>query len=142
MSRYGEGRTRFDRAAATARALKIDQAQHCTCWGGAGQPQTPCTPSTCQRDRCKGCRAAGKPWYSPGEVRWLETGQGLPADVVAELERLWRTSSIGSRTAPPADRDRGVCGRGHPLARNGKCRPCAAMNARARRRARRRENGA
>jgi hypothetical protein len=123
-----------------ARELKLDRGIYCICWPQPDDPR-PCTPQTCDPN-CKACRVRGRPSSSAGEARWLETGQGLAADVVAELQRLWRTSSIRSRTAPPPFRDRGACGRGHPIEANAKCRPCAAMNARARRRARRRENGA
>jgi hypothetical protein len=57
----------------------------CTCWPKPDDPH-PCTPQTCDW-RCRACRIYGRPFYSRGELQYLEYGTG---PLAAELARLWQ----------------------------------------------------
>jgi hypothetical protein len=46
----------------------------------------PCTPQTCD-PRCRACRIHGRPFYSRGDLQYLEHGTG---PLAAELDRLWQ----------------------------------------------------
>jgi len=48
-------------------------------------------PQTCNW-RCRACRIHGRPFYSHGDLQYLEHGTGPPA---AELDRLWRAKGTG-----------------------------------------------
>jgi len=62
----------------------IDKGRSCTCWPKPNDPR-PCTPQTCDW-RCRACRVHGRPFYSHGDLQYLEHGTG---PLVAELDRLW-----------------------------------------------------
>ncbi len=56
----------------------------------------PCTPQTCDW-RCRACRLYGRPFYSLGDLLYLEHGTG---PLAAELRRLWRgKGTMKGRTA-------------------------------------------
>jgi hypothetical protein len=57
----------------------------CSCWPRSDDA-CPCTPQTCDW-RCRACRVHGRPFYSHGDLLYLEHGTG---PLAAELERLWR----------------------------------------------------
>jgi len=57
----------------------------CSCWPRPGDAY-PCTPQTCDW-RCQACRIHGRPFYSRGDLLYLEHGSG---PLAAELDRLWR----------------------------------------------------
>jgi hypothetical protein len=63
----------------------LDKAHRCSCWPRPDDPR-PCTPQTCDR-RCQACRIHGRPFYSHGDLQYLEHGTG---PLAAELDRLWR----------------------------------------------------
>jgi hypothetical protein len=64
----------------------------------------PCTPQTCDW-RCRACRIHGRPFYSHGDLQYLEHGTG---PLAAELKRLWRVKGTGKRrTVPEAARHNG-----------------------------------
>jgi hypothetical protein len=63
----------------------FDKGRSCTCWPKPDDP-CPCTPETCDW-RCRACRIYGRPFYSRGDVQFLEYGAG---PLAAELERLWQ----------------------------------------------------
>ena len=63
-----------------------------TCWPRPDD-SCPCTPRTCD-PRCRACRIYGRPFYSRGELQYLEHGTG---PLAAELERLWRVRGAGKR---------------------------------------------
>jgi hypothetical protein len=63
----------------------FDKARRCTCWPTPGDAR-PCTPQTCDW-RCLACRIHGRPFYSRGDLQYLEHGTGPMA---AELDRLWQ----------------------------------------------------
>jgi hypothetical protein len=63
----------------------IDKAHTCSCWPKPDDAR-PCTPQTCDW-RCKACRIHDRPFYSHGDLQYLEHGTG---PLVAELGRLWR----------------------------------------------------
>jgi hypothetical protein len=50
-------------------------------------------PQTCDW-RCRACRSHGRPFYSRGDLQYLEQGTG---PLAAELERLWRVRGAGRR---------------------------------------------
>ena len=61
------------------------KGRRCTCWPKPDDPR-PCTPQTCDW-RCRACRIHGRPFYSHGDLQYLEHGTG---PLAAELDRLWR----------------------------------------------------
>jgi hypothetical protein len=61
------------------------KGRSCTCWPKPDDPR-PCTPQTCDW-RCRACRIHGRPFYSHGDLQYLEHGTG---PLAAELDRLWR----------------------------------------------------
>ena len=63
----------------------IGKGCKCSCWPKPGDAR-PCTPQTCDW-RCRACRIHGRPFYSHGDLQYLEHGTG---PLVAELDRLWR----------------------------------------------------
>jgi hypothetical protein len=63
----------------------IDKGHRCTCWPKPDNPR-PCTPQTCDW-RCRACRIHGRPFYSHGDLQYLEHGTG---SLAAELDRLWQ----------------------------------------------------
>jgi hypothetical protein len=72
----------------------------CTCWPKPDDPH-PCTPQTCDW-RCRACRSHGRPFYSRGDLRYLEEGTG---PLAAELDRLWRVRGAGRRRTVPEGAD-------------------------------------
>jgi hypothetical protein len=63
----------------------LGKAHRCICWPRRDDPG-PCTPKTCDW-RCRACRIHGRPFYSLGDLQYLEHGTG---PLAAELDRLWR----------------------------------------------------
>jgi hypothetical protein len=63
----------------------IDRGHKCSCWPKPDDAR-PCTPQSCD-PRCRACRIHGRPFYSHGELLYLEHGTG---PLAAELQRLWR----------------------------------------------------
>ena len=63
----------------------IGKAHRCTCWPKPDDAR-PCTPQTCDW-RCQACRIHGRPFYSHGDLQYLEHGTG---PLAAELDRLWQ----------------------------------------------------
>jgi hypothetical protein len=63
----------------------FDKGHSCTCWPTPDDPR-PCTPQTCDW-RCRACSIHGRPFYSHGDLQYLEHGTG---PLAAELDRLWR----------------------------------------------------
>ena len=81
----GRRKTRRPGEIAIAPGSGLGKARRCTCWpkpDGTG----PCTPQTCD-GRCLACRIHGRPFYSSGDLQYLEHGTG---PLAAELDRLWR----------------------------------------------------
>jgi hypothetical protein len=70
----------------------IDKGYKCSCWPKPGDAR-PCTPRSCDPG-CRACRVHGRPFYSHGELQYLEHGSG---PLAAELERLWRVRGAGKR---------------------------------------------
>jgi hypothetical protein len=68
----------------------FDKGRRCSCWPKPDDPR-PCTPQTCDW-RCGACRVYGRPFYSHGELQYLEHGSG---PLAAELDRLWRVRGAG-----------------------------------------------
>jgi hypothetical protein len=68
------------------------KAHRCICWPKPDDPH-PCTPQTCDW-RCRACRIHGRPFYSLGDLQYLEHGTG---PIAAELDRLWRVRGAGKR---------------------------------------------
>jgi hypothetical protein len=68
------------------------KAHRCTCWPRPDD-SFPCTPQTCE-PRCQACRVHGRPFYSYGDLLYLEHGTG---PLAAELDRLWRVRGAGKR---------------------------------------------
>jgi hypothetical protein len=64
----------------------------CSCWPRSDDAR-PCTPLTCDW-RCRACRIHGRPFYSRGDLQYLEHGTG---PLAAELDRLWRVRGAGKR---------------------------------------------
>jgi hypothetical protein len=64
---------------------RIDKGHSCSCWPKPDDAR-PCTPQTCDW-RCRACRIHGQPFYSHGDLQYLEHGTG---PLAAELDRLWR----------------------------------------------------
>jgi hypothetical protein len=63
----------------------FDKGCKCSCWPKPDDAR-PCTPRTCDW-RCQACRLHGRPFYSHGDLQYLEHGTG---PLAAELRRLWR----------------------------------------------------
>jgi hypothetical protein len=63
----------------------FDRAHRCTCWPKPDDAR-PCTPQTYDW-RCRACRIHGRPFYSHGDLQYLEHGSG---PLAAELHRLWQ----------------------------------------------------
>jgi hypothetical protein len=121
------------------RLPEVRAGKWCTCWGGPGLPDRPCTPETCDPD-CKACAAAEQPFWTREDLRFLETGRGVTAEA---LRRLWAAKDVPKGGPPPRDREpRIVCGRGHPVEPGRNCRKCAAELRRASRLRAREEAGA
>jgi hypothetical protein len=70
----------------------IDKGRSYTCWPEPDDAR-PCTPQTCDW-RCRACRVHRRPFYSHGELQYLEHGTG---PLAAELDRLWRVRGTGKR---------------------------------------------
>ena len=78
-------KTRRPGEIAIAPGSGIDKARRCTCWPKPDDAR-PCTPQTCD-GRCQACRIHGRPFYSRGDLQYLEHGTG---PLAAELDRLWQ----------------------------------------------------
>jgi hypothetical protein len=78
-------KTRRPGEIAIAPGSGFDKARRCTCWPKPDDPR-PCTPQTCDL-RCRACHVHGRPFYSHGDLQYLEHGTG---PLAAELNRLWR----------------------------------------------------
>jgi hypothetical protein len=81
----------------------------------AGVPVACGRPQTCDW-RCRACRTHGRPFYSHGDLLYLEHGTG---PLAAELERLWRakgTMKGGKEQAMTTVRAGRLC-RGEQLGR-------------------------
>jgi hypothetical protein len=80
------------------------KGHRCTCWPKPDYAR-PCTPQTCDW-RCRACRVHGRPFYSHGDLQYLEHGTGPMA---AELDRLWRVKGTmkggTTRQGPRRDGD-------------------------------------
>jgi hypothetical protein len=88
----------------------LDKGRRCNCWPRPNDAR-PCTPQTCDW-RCRACRIHGRPFYSHGDLQYLERGT---RPLVAELDRLWRAKgTMKSRTAREVPRDDGDGGRALP----------------------------
>jgi hypothetical protein len=70
----------------------MDKGRTCTCWPKPDDPH-PCTPQTCDW-RCRACGIRGRPFYSRGDLQYLEHGTGPMA---AELDRLCGSGGAGKR---------------------------------------------
>jgi len=86
----------------------IDQAYKCTCWPKPDDAR-PCTPQTCDW-RCRACRIHGRPFYSHGDLHYLEHGTGPMAaelqggpigtlDVYSARPRSWDDSEVSALQA-------------------------------------------
>ena len=64
----------------------------CSCWPRPNDAR-PCTPQTCDW-RCRACRVHGRPFYSRGDLQYLEHGTG---PLAAELKRLGWVRGTGKR---------------------------------------------
>jgi hypothetical protein len=64
----------------------FDKGCKCSCWP-TPEDAYPCTPQTCDW-RCGACRIHGQPFYSHGDLQYLEHGSG---PLAAELDQLWRS---------------------------------------------------
>ena len=80
----------------------FNKGYKCSCWPKPDDAR-PCTPRTCDW-RCRACAIHGRPFYSHGDLLYLEYGTG---PLAAELKRLWRAKgTMKGRTAPhPAGHD-------------------------------------
>jgi hypothetical protein len=78
-------KTRRPGEIAIAPGSGIDKARSCSCWPKPDNAR-PCTPQTCDW-RCRACRSYGRPFYSRGDLQYLEHGTG---PLAAELARLWQ----------------------------------------------------
>jgi len=83
-------------------ASGIDKGHKCSCWPKPNDPR-PCTSQTCN-PRCRACRIHGRPFYSHGDLLYLEHGTG---PLAAELRRLWRAKGTmkGRAARAAAGRD-------------------------------------
>ncbi len=88
----------------------VGQGRSCTCWPKPDDAR-PCTPQTCDW-RCRACRIHGRPFYSHGDLQYLEHGTG---PLAAELDRLWRArGTMRGGTARDAAAPDGDGGRALP----------------------------
>ena len=88
----------------------IDKAYRCSCWPKPDDAR-PCTPQTCD-GRCLACRLHGRPFYSYGDLQYLEYGTG---PLATELDRLWRAKgTMKGGTAREGRGDDGGGGRALP----------------------------
>jgi hypothetical protein len=80
----------------------FNQGCKCSCWPKPDDAR-PCTLQTCD-PRCRACRIHGRPFYSRGDLQYLEHGTGALA---AELDRLWRAKGTmrGGTARQAADQD-------------------------------------
>jgi hypothetical protein len=79
----------------------FDKGRTCSCWPRPDDAR-PCTPQTCDW-HCRACRIHGRPFYSHGDLQYLDYGTG---PMVAELDRLWRAKGTmrgGSAREAPGD---------------------------------------
>jgi hypothetical protein len=83
----------------------FDKGRTCTCWPKPDDAR-PCTPQTCD-GRCLACRIHGRPFYSHGDLQYLEHGSG---PLAAELDRLWQAK--GTMRGGTAQEERGGDGDG------------------------------
>jgi hypothetical protein len=83
----------------------LSKGRSCTCWPKPDDAG-PCTPKTCDW-RCRACQVHGRPFYSYGDLQYLEHGSG---PLAAELDRLWRAK--GTMKGGTAREGRGVDGGG------------------------------
>ena len=83
----------------------IDKGHRCTCWAKARQLPS-VHPQTCDW-RCRACRIHGRPFYSHGDLQYLEHGTG---PLAAELGRLWQAK--GTMKGGTAREERGGDGDG------------------------------
>jgi hypothetical protein len=88
----------------------FDKGRSCTCWPKPDDPH-PCTPQTCDW-RCRACHIYGRPFYSRGDLQYLEQGTG---PLAAELDRLWRVR--GRASVALCERERAM-----PLTAGRRCR--------------------
>ena len=88
----GRGKTRRPGEISIPPGSGIDKAHRCSCWPKPDDAR-PCTPQTCDW-RCQACRIHGRPFYSHGDLQYLEQGTG---PLAAELDRLWRVRGAGRR---------------------------------------------
>jgi hypothetical protein len=97
-------KTRRPGEIALAPGSGIDKAGSCSCWPKPDDAR-PCTPQTCDW-RCRACRTYGRPFYSRGDLQYLEHGTG---PLAAELNRLWRAKGTmkGGTAQEGADPDGG-----------------------------------
>ena len=98
-------KTRRPGEIAIAPGSGLDKARRCTCWPKPDDAR-PCTPQTCD-SRCRACHVHGRPFYSHGDLQYLEHGTG---PLAAELDRLWRAK--GTMKGGTAREDRGGDGDG------------------------------
>jgi hypothetical protein len=70
----------------------FDKGHRCSCWPRPDDAR-PCTPQTCDW-RCRACRIHGRPFYSHGDLLYLEHGTG---PLAVELDRLWRAKGTMKR---------------------------------------------
>jgi hypothetical protein len=85
-------KTRRPGEIAIAPGSGLGKARRCICWPKPDDPH-PCTPQTCDW-RCRACRIHGRPFYSHGDLQYVEHGTG---PLAAELDRLWRVRGAGRR---------------------------------------------
>ena len=80
----------------------FDKGCKCSCWPKPDDAR-PCTPQTCDW-RCLAYHVHGRPFYSHGDLRYLEQGTG---PLAAELDRLWRANGTmkGGRAREERDGD-------------------------------------
>jgi hypothetical protein len=96
-------KTRRPGEIAIAPGSGLDKARRCTCWPKPDDAR-PCTPQTCDW-RCQACRIHGRPFYSHGDLQYLEHGTG---PLAAELDRLWQAKgTMKGGTARDATGDDG-----------------------------------
>ena len=67
-------KTRRPGEIAIAPGSGLGKAHRCTCWPRPDDTG-PCTPQTCD-GRCLACRIHGRPFYSYGDLQYLEHGTG------------------------------------------------------------------
>jgi hypothetical protein len=73
--------------------LGIRQGPQLQLLAQARRPLSVHPPQTCDW-RCRACRIYGRPFYSRGDLQYLEHGTG---PLAAELDRLWRVRGVGKR---------------------------------------------